>query len=219
VGLRGLKGDQGEIGASGLAGSNGTTGLTGPVGPMGPNSNQGLPGALGPMGPKGDSGPDGADGSPGTVAYELVRLSVSRSAPIVLGRTIYSSDGTIGALGSSEMIVDCGLGRKALGGAFSVSGEGRDNVYAIANEPWPRWGSDAGQGWRVLSNHAGGVAAGTYELTESSTCVAIVMEGPRPAPDPSPEPEPTPEPSPEPTPEPSPEPSPEHEPTPPPPPQ
>ena len=117
--------------------------------------------AVGPQGPQGTDGQDGLSG------YVMLRQTIGDAGvpAVVLGRTLHGPDSS----GLAEMVVDCGSDKKAIGGGYSIGGGAGLSVFAVDNEPWPRTGSNAGQGWRVLSRHPGNST--NYILYVSATCV------------------------------------------------
>ena len=119
---------------------------------LGAVGETGADGADGADGDDGAPGAPGADGDPGVSGYQLKRQSINDlTSTSVLGQTVFGPN----ASGLALMVVDCGSGKKALGGGHSIS-DGANKVYAADNEPWPRTGANAGQGWRVLAQSTDG---------------------------------------------------------------
>jgi hypothetical protein len=101
-GIQGIAGPTGPTGAQGLIGATGPTGATGLQGPQGIQGLQGIAGATGPTGATGFTGPTGSTGATGSTG----------SIGTITVRTVTGATSGFFA----EVVVDCGLGSRAVSG-------------------------------------------------------------------------------------------------------
>src|SRR4051812_9091798 len=145
AGAQGPKGDKGDTGAQGPAGvpgAQGPKGDTGAAGPVGATGAQGPKGDTGAQGPKGDAGTGSVDG------YQIVE------------KTIQVAPGTT----SSLTEVECGAGRRAVGGGWDHNAA--SNVFVVSSAP-----STFGLSWdgQIQNNTAGNVFATIYAVCVKTT--------------------------------------------------
>lgn len=127
-----------------------SVGLAGPAGPQGPKGDKGDQGAPGPAGPKGATGPKGTTGAAGD------RGPAGPPGPSGISNWQYKLERLdLPAHRRDSWGVNCGAGRKALGGGVSAAGLqlGRIEQSAPAND---------GAGWVVDYYNESNVAVSAY---------------------------------------------------------
>ena len=127
TGATGAAGPQGPPGPEGPAGPAGSAGPAGPAGPQGSAGAAGAEGAQGAPGPQGPAGPAGPVGPAGVSGYERVQqFFIEFVAP---GDVMHKS-------------VSCPVGKKVLGGGYTVDNAPAGYVpaimlsYAINDTAW-----------------------------------------------------------------------------------
>lgn len=118
------------------------------VGPPGPPGEQGPPGPEGPPGEQGPPGPPGEQGPPGVSGYQRV------------------SEGFADTLAPNQVFLgnaSCPDGTKVLGGGFSFSAPGADDIIARRSFPL----NDTT--WQVLIHNAG-AASSDFTLRVWAVC-------------------------------------------------
>ena len=127
---------QGPAGQQGPIGPAGPIGPVGPVGPVGPIGPQGLQGEQGPQGEPGPQGLQGIQGPAGISGLEIVSVNSGTREEAIL-----------------DVIAECPLGKKVLGGGYTTAGYNL-NITVSGNAPFfdYGWGVHAAQ--NDLTNRA-----------------------------------------------------------------